>query len=585
LKDANEALDDVRAIGDLPVSSFFERERVRDRHTLRAAYAAKVESWLGKEGGSAVAIDVASGFSRTTFHWDIEFPEVFTRDNPGFDAFVGNPPFAGKNTITASNGANYLRWLLQLHAESHGNADLVAHFYRRAFNLLRRGGAFGLIATNTIAQGDTRGTGLRWIRKHDGTIFAARKRIKWPGEAAVVVSVVHVYKGKLEGPYELDGRQADLITAFLFHAGGDDDPQRLDANAGKSFIGSYVLGMGFTFDDTDRNGVANPIALMHALIQKDARNADRIFPYIGGEEVNESPTHAHHRYVINFGQMSEEEARGWPDLMSIVEMKVKPGRLQQNREARARYWWRFAEVAPALYEAIRGLDHVLVLSRVSQWHGLGFVRADRVFSERLVVFPFSGFAEYALVQSRCHEIWALFFGSTQEDRPMYAPEDCFETFPFPSHWKSPPRLDWVGREYYEFRGALMVRNNEGLTRTYNRFHDPDERDPDIIKLRERHDAMDHAVLDAYGWTDIRPTCDFVLDYEDEDGDDNDGRPSRRRKPWRYRWSDEIHDEVLGRLLALNAERAAAEGIAAVEHPENRARRPRRKNDSAMPLLP
>ena len=93
------------------------------------------------------------------FHWQIEFPEVFARDNGGFDAIVGNPPFAGKNTIIAGNTKNYLPWLQTLHEGAHGNADLVAHFFRRAFGLLRRGGVFGLIATNTIGQGDTRASG------------------------------------------------------------------------------------------------------------------------------------------------------------------------------------------------------------------------------------------------------------------------------------------------------------------------------------------------------------------------------------------------------------------------------------------
>ena len=104
----------------------------------------------------------------------------------------------------------------------------------------------------------------------------------------------------------------------------------------------------------------------------------------------------------------------------------------------------------------------------------------------------------------------------------------------------------------------MVRNNEGLTKTYNRFHDPDERDPDILKLRDLHAAMDRAVLDAYGWTDIQPTCEFILDYEDEE-DDEPGKASKKKKPWRYRWPDDIRDEVLGRLLELNSERARNEG--------------------------
>ena len=72
------------------------------------------------------------------------------------------------------------------------------------------------------------------------------------------------------------------------------------------------------------------------------------------------------------------------------------------------------------------------------------------------------------------------------------------------------------RSYYEHRAAIMAAPNEGLTKTYNRFHDPDERTPDILKLRELHAAMDRAVLDAYGWTDIQPTCEFLLDYEEED---------------------------------------------------------------------
>mgnify|MGYP001024943323 CR=1 FL=1 len=122
---------------------------------------------------------------------------------------------------------------------------------------------------------------------------------------------------------------------------------------------------------------------------------------------------------------------------------------------------------------------------------------------------------------------------------------------------------------YEFRAALMVRNNEGLTKTYNRFHDPHETSPDILKLRELHAAMDRAVLEAYGWHDLAETatCEFLLDYEDEEEEDEQlttahgPRTSRRKKPWRYRWPDEFRDEVLARLLALNKERAEREQLA------------------------
>jgi hypothetical protein len=95
----------------------------------------------------------------------------------------------------------------------------------------------------------------------------------------------------------------------------------------------------------------------------------------------------------------------------------------------------------------------------------------------------------------------------------------------------------------------MIKNDEGLTKTYNRSHDPDERGPDIVKLRDLHAAMDRAVLDAYGWRDILTDCEFLLDYEIDEEEWGD-----KKKPWRYRWPDEVRDEVLARLLELNADR-------------------------------
>ena len=485
---------------------------------------------------------------------------MFTRANGGFDVFVGNPPFAGKNTIAAANREHYLEWLLETHEESHGNADLVAHFYRRAFDLLRKDGTFGLIATNTIAQGDTRGTGLRWIRQHGGTIYAARKRVKWPSAAAaVIVSVVHVAKGELLAPYDLDGRPVDLITAFLFHTGADDDPARLAENANKSFQGSIVLGMGFTFDDTDKSGTASSLATMEKLIHNNQKNADCVFPYIGYKEVASSPRHTNHRFVINFGQMTLEQAWRWPDLMAIVEAKVKPERMDNNREGYRKYWWHFGEKRRELYDAIRGLDRVLVAgSQASSHFAFAFLPRGMVYSSNLSVIAADSFAVFATVQSRVHEVWTRFFMSTMKDDLAYTPTTCFEPFPFSSGFEASEDLERIGQVYYEFRAVLMVKNVEGLTDTYNRFHDPDEQSPDIAKLRELHDAMDRAVLDAYGWTDIRPTCQFLLDYEDED-DDAPGKASKKRKPWRYRWPDDVRDEVLARLLELNAKRAGSGG--------------------------
>ena len=389
-------------------------------------------------------------------------------------------------------------------------------------------------------------------------------------------------------PILLDGRPVEKITAFLFPNGGNEDPKKLNANAGKSFQGSIILGMGFTFDDT--NPDATPIAEMHRLIDQNPKNSEVIFPYIGGEEVNSSPTHAHHRYVINFGEMSEKDVRNnYPDLMAIVEEKVKPGRISLppknswNRTV-ATKWWLFGADRKELKEAIAGSDRVLVTGcSATKYLGFPFLDANMVFSHKLVVFTLDKFSQFATMKSRTHEIWATFFSSTLAETLTYNPSDCFETFPFPPDYETNPTLEEIGKTYYEYRADLMVRNNEGLTDTYNRFHDPHEDHPDILKLRALHQNMDQAVLNAYGWQDIDTTCGFALDYLDGDPEDLPtaaqdrieagdlffttpeeaiafdvmvrGNSAKRGKlPWRYKWPEAIHDEVLARLLALNQER-------------------------------
>ncbi len=378
-------------------------------------------------------------------------------------------------------------------------------------------------------------------------------------------------------PILLDGKPVEQITAFLVDKGGNDDPHKLLANEGKSFIGSYVLGMGFTFDDT--NSDATPIAEMHRLIEENPKNQEVIFPYIGGEEVNSSPTHAYHRYVIDFFDREEKECwENYPDLMQIVYDKVKPERDKQKRKALRERWWQYAEKRPGLKYAIAHRDRVLVISRIGQHAAFTFLPSQIVYSESLVVFPLETYSEFAILQSRIHEIWARFFGSSMKDDLRYTPSDCFQTFPFPKNWETDPTLEQIGETYYTFRADLMVRNNEGLTDTYNRFHNPDETDSNILQLRQLHDQLDQAVLNAYGWNDITPTCEFLLDYEEEDDNSN------RKKPWRYRWNNEFQDEILARLLELNKQRHEEEVLRGEKRKKTTKSRERKKKQQSTNTL-
>ncbi|HEU4711940.1 MAG TPA: DNA methyltransferase [Pyrinomonadaceae bacterium] len=600
---ADEALKEVRFVGNIVIAAFFSATKDKARRIARDALLRRYIDGPGNNdytvGVEEVRNLTTGEFPVTPFHWEIEFPEVFDRENSGFDIIVGNPPYGGKNNLVGGNREGYLDWLKTIHIASHGNADLVAHFFRRAFNLLSCYGCFGLIATNTIRQGDTRATGLRWICSNGGTVYAANRRYKWPGQAAVVVSIVWITRAKAQGPFDLDGRSVSLITAYLFHAGGHQNPAALKANQGKCFIGSYLLGMGFTFDDTDKKGVANPIGLMQRLITQNSHNAERIFPYIGGKEVNDEPEHHHHRFVINFADFPlrrddlglkwgraepkqrdawlrrgvvpydypEPVAADWPDLLAIVERKVKPERdkLGDDGDAlrRKSKWWLMGRYTPGLFQAVANLDRVIVTGLVNNRLGFTFMPTGMVFSKNLAVFPLDTFAAFCALQCRIHEVWARLFSSTFKDDLNYAPSDCFETFPFPTGFDTSEALEQAGQQYYDVRASLMIRNNEGLTKTYNRFHDPEDTSSDILALRDSHAGMDRAVLEAYVWHDIaeKANCEFLLDHESEEDSDDDRPASRRKKPWRYRWPDETCDEVLARLLALNAKRAEEEKLA------------------------
>ena len=584
LQAADGFLDQARRYGDLVISAFFAAENDRKRKDLLESLAADLAAQrsdftVERHNRLERAVNgLRSGIHAVIpFHWAVEFPEVFDRVNPGFDAFVGNPPFLAKNSISNTLPPNFGSYLLDSFDKSNGKSDLVAYFFRRAFDLLRLKGTLGLIATNTISQGDTRATGLTFICSNGGVIYRARKRFLWPGIASVSVSIVHVIKGPFHGTPELNGRHAKRVSAFLFHDGPDSDPTRLAENLSIGFQGSNISGQGFLFDDSDPK--ANPISLMMQLIQRRPENQSRIRPFIGGTEVNSRPDLGTDRFVIEFGRRSLEECRReWPDLVTILEEKVKPDRESRPRNeqslALARRWWQWHTDRPTLQEASKGLERVIVASAVSSHMCFAFQPTSRVFAHTLNVFALAKFSEFACLQSRPHEVWTLFLASSLEERLRYTITDCFETFPLPPDWRTDAHLDKVGSDYYHIRSLAMTKTDRGLTDIYNAFHDPDERSADILKLRELHAVMDRAVLDAYGWTDLKPTCEFLLDYEEDEEDvDESGGGRRRKKPWRYRWPDEFRDEVLARLLELNRQRAEMERLGGVA--AEKAKKPRK----------
>lgn len=480
-------------------------------------------------------IEAASALvSGLTLHWPIEFPEVTAAG--GFDIVLSNPPFMGGYKISSNFGDDYRRYLLSTFPPAAGTADLCAFFFRRAFALLRPGGRLGMIGTKTLHEGDTREAGLKPILEGGGTIASARRTLLWPGEAGVHVDLVAIALGPVTDPI-LDGAKTEYISSRL-DAEPDVEAVRLAQNRGKAFQGSIVLGLGFVLRPSEAE----------ELIARDRRNRECLFPYLNGEDLSSSRDQTPSRWVIQFDERSDNEARRYPDLWQIVEERVHRWRQMKNQAKYPRMvneWWKHWNNRRELYSAVRSLPQVLVRARVSVTHAVCFVPSSWIYDDKIVVFATSDYFDLAILQSGIHEWWARRYSSTLRGEVSYAPTDCFENFPFPQEADRSTRraTEQTGRAYDEHRAKTMRARGLGLTKTYNLVNDDGCTDEDIVRLRALHAEVDQAVIACYGWSDL---------------DLGHGFHANQRGQTRFAISPDARREILRRLLALNAEVARRE---------------------------
>jgi len=483
-----------------------------------------------------LALDLPDGaFARHPTHWPLEFPEVF--DNGGFDAIIGNPPFLGGQKLTGTMGTVYREYLVnRIGRGARGSADLVAYFVLRAHDLLNDGGQTGLIATNTLAQGDTREVGLDQVVSRGVTIRQAIKSAPWPSKSAAL-EFCAVWTSRRTMNKEAERRADGLVVAEITSSLEPVSrvtvkPNRLVANSGTSFQGSNIVGTGFTLEP----------AAAAALIEKDARNKNVLFPYLNGQDLNSRPDCSASRWVINFHDWSEDRARSYPECYDQVVRLVKPERDNNNRKVYRDYWWQYAEKRPAMLAAIAGLERVVVITLVSKTVMPVMVPTGQVFAHKLAVFATDDTAMLGLLSSSVHYWWAARRSSTMKADLNYSPSDVFETFAMPELTQE---LRELGDRLDTYRREVMLGRQAGLTATYNLVFDPSCTDDDTVELRRIHRDIDEAVCRAYGWDDLLRQG---LDH----GFHKAGAYTR------YTIGPAVQREVLDRLLELNHQRYAEE---------------------------
>lgn len=583
---SSDGLKRLSLLANLQLMPFFLAKTVANKEYLKtnAAYFAYLRGDIQVPYELAVKL-VNEAQAHSFFHYFLEFPEVFQRG--GFDCILGNPPFLGGQKLSGTFGDRYLESIKYLY-KPIGAVDLVTYFFRRNYNITKQNGFISLISTNTIAQGRAREDGLDVITQNGGTINHAVKSMRWPGVAAVEVSLVTLHKGGWNKNRMLDSKEVEFISSYLDDTQSIGNPFTLKQNEGKSFQGSIVLGKGFVLEPEE----------VKALIAKNPKNRDVLFPYLNGEDLNSNPDQSPSRWVINFFDWEDEFCRReYPDCFEIVERLVKPERMKMKGDRGAEYWWQFLRMRSELYSTIAPLERVIVQPRVTNTDAFCLVSSNVVFSDATVVFAFEKYFENAILLSCFHHVWSWNYSSSMKRDRRYSPSDCFETFPFPqkSTIEITQKIEQIGMQYHEHRRQLMQALQMGLTKTYNQFHNaqlrkltPEEQELDvkrlekaigkesmelykhlaktegtigfneavgrIVALRELHTAMDNAVLEAYGWDKDAPGAPTIAlrhgFYEVEYLSENDRV--------RYTIHPEARKEVLKRLLDLNYQLRAEE---------------------------
>jgi hypothetical protein len=502
---------------------------------------------------------------RQAFHWALAFPEIV--ENGGFHSFVGNPPFLGGQKITGVLGIDYRDYIVQFLVDRRkGSADLSVFFLMRVTQMVHRQGSAGFVLSGAIAEGDNREVGLEHINEYGAYLYRADASKKWPGSATVTYSAVWIFKGKWYGEYILNNETVSGVTSYLTALGaGSGNPYRINGNNDKSFIGHYVLGMGF---------LMTPEQAME-IIDSDEKYADVLFPFLNGSELNATWNSAPTRWVINFKQwpLSKETApqdylgpvaEDYPLVLDIVRRLVKPERERNNRQRRKDRWWLYGDYAPSLELAIYSGKLLFAISMTAAKH-IAFAPANRgvLLSHTLAILAFDKIGEFAVVSSSLHDHWVRLHTSYNLAIPRYIHTDCFLTFPFPVLSKE---LDEIGERYLQRRTEIMRSRKEGLTSIYNRVHELNEVGSDIAELRRIHTELDIKVAAAYGWQDIDLGHGF----------------HKIKQGVRYTISEAARCELLDRLLALNHQRHTEEIAAAAAWPNSTsAKRGRKKKDSDL----
>ncbi|UCV27743.1 class I SAM-dependent DNA methyltransferase [Ferribacterium limneticum] len=489
---------------------------------------------------------------------------------PQADYIVGNPPFIGAAAMRQALGDGYTEALRAAWPAVPESADFVMFWWHHAADLTRRGEVqrFGFITTNSLKQTFNRRVlehhlnaqpplALAWaIPDHPWVDAASGAAVR------IAMTVATASLPSPAGGRGAGGEGSGILQTVVGEGGADGDAVHIeltektgrihaDLSIGADVVGAKALRAN--------EGISSAGFKLHGagfIVSPDEaaklQPCDRIHPYRNGRDLTDKPRGV---LVIDLYGLTANEARSrYPATYQWVLERVKPERDQNNRATYRDNWWLFGEPRKDLRPMLAGQPRFIATVETAKHRTFQFLDAAIAPDNKLVCIALADAYALGVLSSQVHVAWALAAGSRLGvgNDPVYVKTTCFEKFPFPAaspeqqariaalaeqldtHRKrqqaAHPELTLTGM----YNVLAKLRSGEPLTAKDKAQHEAGL----VAVLRQLHDELDTAVLEAYGWSDLLPSP--------ASGREAGGEGTINT------------DALLDRLVALNAERSREE---------------------------
>jgi len=473
-------------------------------------------------------------------------------DWPEVEFIVGNPPFIGGKDLRGRLGDGYVGALRAAYPQMNESADLVMYWWDRAAELLTRPGTrlrrFGFVTTNSITQVFQR----RIVDRHLTSVSPISLVMAIPDhpwtKASREAAAVRIAMTVAEA-----GRHGGLLSTVVSESGLDsDEPKLVFAERTGRINADLTIGADVTRAQPllSNEALCSPGVKLHGdgfiVTRKEAETLGlgrrpglekHIREYRNGRDLTGRSRDV--MVVDLFDLDAGTVRRDFPEVYQHLLEKVKPGRDRNNRAFYRERWWWFGEPRREMRPALEGLPRYIATVETAKHRTFQFLASDVLPDNMLVAIALDGPFHLGVLSSHIHVTWALRAGGRQGlgNDPRYNKSLCFDPFPFPHPTDTfRKRISDLTEELDATRKLVLVEHPDiTLTELYNvlaaaRDGAPlSSKDRDIqdrgrvLILKDLHDRIDDAVMQAYGWP-----------------------------------GDLTDDDIIARLVELNHERAEEE---------------------------